>query len=535
MRHPILKPLYVALAFLLFSHIGPSALRAENAAYSAAISSIQEAEAKAIVDALADDIFEGREAGSRGGHASGGFIIDRLKKLAVQPAGTTQKFYQVFGAQYRNILVLHEGTDPELKQEHILVTAHYDHVGYGTSRNSFGPTGFIHNGADDNASGTAALMELIEAFATSELTTRRSILFIFFDAEEKGLLGSRHWVNNPTVPLESIPIMINVDMVGRLRDNTINIHGTRSAAGLRQLISRHNHDPDLRLDFTWKNKANSDHYPFYERNIPFVMLHTGLHDDYHRPSDDADKVNTAGIERASRLLFSLTHEFANRDTIPNFRNASRGESEWQRRQRARVMEPAPPRIGLRWNPDDDQAIQGDGLRLTDVVPGYAAQRAGLQSGDRILELAGEKVTSGEAFRGQVLWAKNPVKVVFMRDGQEEPQELTVELDGTPVRLGISFRTDDAWPGVAVVNRVTPGSPAARAGVQLHDHIYRVADKPFQDREEFLALVNGEAAPLSMLVERQGKLMTVSLDVPPLSGKGETGVTDSPSAIGSSAE
>lgn len=486
-----------------------------SAAFNAALTTIVADDAKTVVDALADDIFEGREAGSRGGHAAGGFIIKRLKELAVQPAGTTDDFYQVFGNQFRNILVLHEGDDPQLKDQFIVVSAHYDHVGYGNASNSYGPTGFIHNGADDNASGTAALLEVIEAFAKSGISTRRSILFAFFDAEEKGLLGSRHWINNPTVPLESVPLMINADMVGRLTDNTLRVHGTRSAAGLRQLVSRLNRDESLKLDFTWKNKANSDHYPFFERNIPFLMLHTGLHDDYHRPSDDAEKVNNAGIEQASRLLFALSHTLATRDTLPTFRGASRGESEWQRRQKARELSPAAPRIGVRWSSEEEEAASDNGLTLTEIIPGYAAQRGGLRSGDRIVEFAGEKVTSGGSFRGQVLWAKNPVPVVINREGEEEPVTLTLNLDGAPVRLGISFRTDDAAPGEMIVNRVTPGSPAARAGLELRDRILSVVGKSFTDREGFLGLVNSESSPMELLVERQGFVRTLSLDVPPL--------------------
>ena len=499
----------------------PSAAAAENVAFNAAISSIKAEDAKTVVDSLADDIFEGREAGSRGGHAAGGFIIDRLRKLSVRPAGTTDRYYQVFGKQYRNLLVIHEGDDPELKDQYIVVSAHYDHVGYGNGSNSFGPTGYIHNGADDNASGTAALLEVVEAFANSGITTRRSILFAFFDAEEKGLLGSRHWISHPTVPLANVSAMVNVDMVGRLGTQAIQVHGTRSASGLRQLASRINHDADLRLNFTWKNKANSDHYPFFERNIPFLMLHTGLHDDYHRPSDDAEKIDTNGIAQASRLLFALAHELATGETIPEFRGASRSESEWQRRQHARAISPAAPRLGVRWAAEEeDESAQGEGLRLTNVVSGNAAQRAGLRAGDRILTFAGEKVSTGTAFRGQVLWAKNPVSVVIRREGEEEPRTVVVHLDGVPVRLGISFRTDDASPGEMIVNRITLGSPAARAGLELRDRIYSVAGKSFSDRDTFLAIVNREPTPMSMLIERQGQLRTITLDVPPLRTKSD---------------
>jgi len=491
----------------------------DNLAVNAARESIQAEELQQVIEVLADDTFEGREAGSRGGHAAGSYLVEQLKKLPVAPAGTTEGYYQVFGGQRRNILVLLEGNDAELKDEVIVVGAHYDHVGYGNRTNSYGPTGYIHNGADDNASGTALLLETIEAFAEGELDTRRSLLFIFFDGEEMGLLGSRHWVRNPTIPLARVRMMVNIDMVGRLRNQTLHIHGTRTAPGLRQLVSRQNRDENLKLDFTWKNRANSDHYPFYERDIPFVMLHSGLHDDYHRPSDDVEKINIEGVEQSSRLLFSLVHDLATRDELPPFRSASRGESEWQRRQQAQPIAPATPRLGVRWAAEEDDAAS-EGLTLTEVMAGSAADRAGLRRGDRVVEFAGDKVAGGDTFRGQVLWAKNPVAVKVVRsrpaEGEEETTEtLSLQLDGTPVRLGISFRLDDATPGEAIVNRVTSGSPADRGGLELRDRIYQVAGKSFDGRDSFLALVNSEPGPIEMLIERQGHLRKVTLDVPPL--------------------
>ena len=125
--------------------------------------SITSDELEAHVYVLADDTFEGREAGTRGGHAAAGFIVDYLEQQGLEGAAEDGSFYQVFGEGYRNVLAILPGSDPELSDEFILIGAHYDHVGYGTPRNSYGPTGYIHNGADDNASGVSALMEVIDA------------------------------------------------------------------------------------------------------------------------------------------------------------------------------------------------------------------------------------------------------------------------------------------------------------------------------------------------------------------------------------
>ena len=141
------------------------------------------------VIALADDAFEGREGGTRGGRAAAAYIVDQIESLGYQPAGGDGSYYQAFGSGLRNILALLPGSDPTLAAEVIVVGGHYDHVGYGTQKNSFGPFGFVHNGADDNASGVAGLIELMEAVRQLPQAPRRSILFAFWDGEEKGLLG----------------------------------------------------------------------------------------------------------------------------------------------------------------------------------------------------------------------------------------------------------------------------------------------------------------------------------------------------------
>ena len=168
------------------------------------------------------------------------------------------------------------GSDPALKDQVIVVSAHYDHVGYGTRRNSFGPIGLIHNGADDNASGVSLLMEVIDAFSRLGQAPKRSMLFAFWDGEEKGLLGSIHWVGQPTVPLDHVVLNINADMVGRSRGGKLEVSGSRTMPGLRRLFSTQNETTGLAIDFPWDIKTNSDHYTFYKKQIPALLIHTGL-------------------------------------------------------------------------------------------------------------------------------------------------------------------------------------------------------------------------------------------------------------------
>ena len=198
----------------------------ENSALNFARASITTGELKHHAEVLADDTFEGREAGSRGGRAAAKYIIGSLKDAGIDPAGLNDRYTQPFLGNFQNLLAEIPGTDAALSHQYIVVGAHYDHVGYGTRRNSYGPWGLIHNGADDNASGVAALLEVIDGLSRSTWRPRRSILFAFWDAEEKGLLGSKHWVNQPTVPLRDVQLALNIDMVGRLSDGRIEVGGS---------------------------------------------------------------------------------------------------------------------------------------------------------------------------------------------------------------------------------------------------------------------------------------------------------------------
>jgi hypothetical protein len=375
--------------------------------FAAAMDSVTDEELYEHVAVLADDVYEGRAAGSRGGHAAAKYLIKQLQPYGLTPAGAGGDFFQPFDNEMRNILALKPGDDPELQHEIIVVGAHYDHVGYGNRRNSNGPFGRIHNGADDNASGTAALLETIEAFAQSGLTTRRSILFAFWDGEERGLLGSKHWLAHPTLPVENVKLAITIDMVGRLRNEQLYVLGTRSGFGLRRLLSGPVEDP-LWLDFSWDLTANSDHWPFLERQIPVVLLHTGLHSDYHRPTDDVEKINRAGMREVSRYLLAALIKVANEEHLPKFRDNVRRESEGMRRRLEQPLPPASlkdwptnmprPRLGISWR--EDAAEPGE-VFVTRVVTGTPAEAAGLAVNDRIYELDGQPFSDATAFQAAI--------------------------------------------------------------------------------------------------------------------------------------
>jgi len=484
---------------------------ADNAHLNAALNSITKADLQRHVDALANDTFEGREAGSRGGRAAGVYLGREFRRLGLSGGAADGGYYQSFGARYRNLLGVAEGSDPDLKSEFIIVSAHYDHVGYGTYQNSYGPTGFIHNGADDNASGTAGILELIEAVVQSENPPRRSILFALWDGEEKGLLGSKHWISSPTRPLDQVRLLINMDMIGRLRDDKLEISGSRTGVGFRQLIGMHNRRTNLLIDFTWKVDDNSDHYPFFERGIPILMLHTGLHDDYHRPSDDAHLINSEGMERIGRLLLGIVDDAANRQALPDFRSAARREMPSGAREFERSLPPLPSRLGVRWS--TDEAMQDQGVRIIYVSPGSAAKHGGIIAGDVLTTLNGENLANGDDLRRAVFHAPKQSTVMLIREGEEEPLELSFDLDGTPMRLGIAWRSNDGEPGTVLLTRVVSGSPAGEAGLQIRDRIYRVNGKPFSDANQFRDLVTAGEDNLELLVERQGRLTDIEVMLP----------------------
>lgn len=488
----------------------------EASALAAALESIRSPDLRDHAAVLANDTFEGREAGTRGGHAAAGYIVQQLKKLELKPGGSGGSFFQGFGNQFRNILAVWEGSDPELKAEVVLVGAHYDHVGYGTSRNSYGPTGFIHNGADDNASGASGLLEVVEALARYSPRPKRSILICFWDAEEKGLLGSKHWVANPTVPLGNVKLAVNMDMIGRLR-RPLEVMGTRTRSGLRRLISRANETVDLPLDFAWKIESNSDHYSFFEKQLPILQIHTGLHGDYHRPSDDVEKLNVEGMQQVARLVFSVVFELADEEASPPFRQAVRRETSAAQRTLEQPLPAPTPRLGLRWNFDGEP-----GLVATEVDRGWPAWNAGIRVGDRLLRFAGQELSADTDFRGLVLAARNPVALTFLRRGEETAIETAVELAGEPVRWGVAWREDEAEPASVVLVQVVPGSPADRGGLRWGDRILEVAGREFQGSDEFQRLVRAAGNPLELLMEREGRLQRVALTLP---------VLDAPAAQG----
>jgi hypothetical protein len=402
----------------------PSAgsLGGESGPAAAAVAVIDAVEAGRHVAALADDALEGREGGSRGGRAAGAYIVEALRGTGLQPAGDEGTYFQRFGTM-RNILALVPGSDPACERELVVVGAHYDHVGYGTAANSNGPTGLIHNGADDNASGVAGVLEIAEVLQAMPTKPRRPVLLAFWDGEEKGLLGSWHFVRVRPQPLRDLrPVFsVNLDMIGRLRGERVEVYGGRTMLGLRRILAEANRETGLELIIDWDIVDDSDHFPFIESRVPTVMLHTGLHDEYHRPSDDVQLVNTAGVEAVARLALGVVMAVADQPgALAGFRDAGRREKNAHRDSLERVVPaPAGPVVARgRWGMST-RSDSGDPSApvVVRVVPDSPLGQAGLRTGDRIIAIDGEPIASQTVMLERMATAGDALRLTLERAGR----------------------------------------------------------------------------------------------------------------------
>lgn len=315
----------------------------------------------------------------------------------------------------RNVI----GVLPGRTDERVVVGAHYDHV--GVSRVAGGGEPQIHNGADDNASGTAGIIELARVLAAGP-TPRRGLIFIAFSAEESGLLGSKHWVANPTAPLERVRAMTNFDMIGRLSQDKLEIWGVPTAVEFADMVRRAAEPLKLKYETPQATTGiftRSDHYNFYKEKIPVVFPFTGLHEQYHRPGDDWELVDAEGGVRVLEFARALLTDLANMEHGPTFvdpKQAEDGEQAAADGRRAHRAARSMPRVRLGIVPA--QAEDGAGLAVDAVAPGGPADRAGIRKGDRIVRI-GDRAVGGisgymDAVRGYE--PDDEATVEVMRDG-----------------------------------------------------------------------------------------------------------------------
>lgn len=266
--------------------------------------------------------------------------------------------------------------------EHIIIGGHFDHLGFGGSGSgSLSPsTNEIHNGADDNASGTAAVIEVARKLSDYKNILKRNVLVMGFSGEEMGLLGSAYYTKNPSLPINDAITMINFDMVGRLKENSLSVQGTGTSSGWETLLSKHNADSTFKLKFVKDGFGPSDHSSFYSQNIPVLFYFTGLHDDYHRPTDDADKINIDGLQQIVRYAAKIAIEIDTTSSRPDYIK-TQAPDQGGMRQGFRVYVGTIP----------DYSEDANGMALSGVRENSPAAKAGMQKGDVLIKFGKHEI------------------------------------------------------------------------------------------------------------------------------------------------
>jgi aminopeptidase YwaD len=274
-----------------------------------------------------------------------------------------------------NVLGYIEGSDSSLKGEVVVIGAHYDHLGWGGEGSMKPDTQAIHHGADDNASGTAGLLELAQAFSEKRASARRSMLFIAFTGEELGLLGSGQYVKTPVLPLEQTVVMMNMDMVGRLTNKTLIVYGVGTSAGFDSLVRSHNKDSIFVLKLNKDGFGPSDHASFYGKKIPVFHFFTDLHSDYHRPEDTFDRINYPGMQQVVILVQAIAQDIVSTNQRPAYIAVEAPRSGGNPGRSTRVWVGTVPDFGE----------QTEGMKLSGVREGSPASKAGMKAGDIIIK------------------------------------------------------------------------------------------------------------------------------------------------------
>ncbi len=295
----------------------------------------------------------------------------------------------------------------------VIIGAHYDHLGYGEDHNSLysGTTPMIHNGADDNASGTAALLELGKLLMSSDLKSN-NYLFIAFSGEELGLFGSKYFTDHPTINMTAVNYMINMDMVGRLNDSThgLSIGGYGTSPYWSHLIDTTNKYFRIKLDSS--GSGPSDHTSFYKKDIPVLFFFTGTHFDYHKPSDDADKINYTGEIRVIRYIYDVIKNADGKEKLAftKTRETATGKSTFK--------------VSLGIMPD--YTYNGSGVHVDGVSAGKAAEKAGVKTGDVLVQLGDHKFTDVQTYMEALnKFSKgDATKLKLLRDGKEITLDVT---------------------------------------------------------------------------------------------------------------
>ena len=306
---------------------------------------------------------------------------------------------------------------PGTSDEYIVVGAHYDHLGLGENH-SLAPSkiGNVHHGADDNASGVAAVLELAREFGSRKSPPSRGLLFLAFAGEEIGLLGSSHWVENPTLPLENAVAMFNLDMVGRIENRKLYVGGVGTADPFEDLVKQAAQHSRFEIDASRSGYSSSDHTSFSGKKIPVLFFFSGLHGDYHKPSDTADKIHATEAVELVQMVAGLMNEISTMDERPEFV----AQSETPGSHQGSPADGGGGGYGPWFGSVPDFAEIPDGVRFADIRPGSPAEKAGLLSGDILMRWNGKPIQNLYDFTHELRESAvgDQVSVMVLRDGKE---------------------------------------------------------------------------------------------------------------------
>ena len=309
---------------------------------------------------------------------------------------------------------------PGQTDEYVIVGAHYDHLGRGNF-DSLAPSqiGQIHPGADDNASGTAGVLELARLLAPQRGQLKRSILFMDFAGEELGLLGSAAWVKDPTRPLAKAVAMLNMDMIGRIKDDKVYIGGVGTGSTFKAVLEQAQKETPFKIEYSAGGYSSSDHTSFVTKKIPVLFFFSGLHSDYHKPSDTWDKINAPSAARLLDLVGNVAVQLANAPDAPAFQVVAEDK-------------PAAGGGGGGYGPYfgsiPDFGQTENGVKFSDVKPNSPAAKAGLKAGDILVQFGDKPIKNLYDFTDALRRSKvgDVVEVKVLRDGQ--PVTASVKLE-----------------------------------------------------------------------------------------------------------
>ncbi len=368
---------------------------------------------------LASDKLKGRATGTQNELTAANYIRINFSNLKLEPKGNLNSYYYSFkfntpkdkqdtigGAPVSAIDVV--GFLNNDAENTIVIGAHYDHLGMGFDHNSLDPNpeGKIHNGADDNASGVAGVIELARYYSTNKVREKYNFLFICFSGEELGLFGSKKYCENPTIDLSKVDYMINMDMIGRLNDSTnkVIVYGVGTSPEWVSMIDH------VQSSFTIKKDSAgigpSDQTSFYLKNIPVLHFFTGQHSDYHKPSDDVAKINFIGEKKVLEYIIQIIDKTLE---LPKLKFLETRNTSSEPRKYKVTMGVMP-----------DYAFDGKGMRIDGVTEGKPAYKAGVKKGDVVLKLGETKVESTNDYMKALGAVKkgDVVEIIILREEKE---------------------------------------------------------------------------------------------------------------------